>query len=453
MATGRITLRAAVDDPRVVSVIWTVEGVTRRGTPPSFEAAFEVGQVPYERRVLAVAVDAERRTLFEQEAVLNPGERVVAAEILTPLHGERVSGRRNVVVRALVPEDDAIASLTLEVDGGSKELPGEGDVRTTILEIPDRTSPLTATVTTAAGRSAARTIVVNGRGVQTSSDTHVVEQMVGVYKGKEPLEGLTAGDFTVRDAGGPCEIREVRLLRDTPLAVGLLVDTSQSLMLRDALKRATANLFIEKALQERDRAFLTRFGPAVVKVVGWTVSKETLQRAVLALEDDTVVGTVLHQAVIRALYQFQGSQGARALILITDGNAFEDEVSESAALAYARQSGVKVYGLALPWTGLTLERARWTDEEGKTAERFREVPVEQPPNMKALERITDATGGRTIRVKSPADLPRFFAEIERDIRTQYLVSYVPNVRKTGSFHAVEIRTRKGRVQTAPGFFY
>ncbi len=50
-------------------------------------------------------------------------------------------------------------------------------------------------------------------------------------------------------------------------------------------------------------------------------------------------GTLLHSAVLRALYEFQGSQGARALVLVTDGNAFDDDVEEKDAIAYARQSG------------------------------------------------------------------------------------------------------------------
>jgi VWFA-related protein len=453
MVTGRVALRARTDDPRVARVIWTVGGVTRRAVPSLFDAEFEVGPVPEERPILAIAMGGDGQALFEQQDVLNPGESAVGIEILSPLQGEKISGRVPVVVRARVPGDDSIASLTLDSGGGPVVLPRKGEVRTTAVVIPDRTTPLTASVVTASGRTAGTTIVLNGRGVLSSSGAHVVEQMVGVHRGKEPLEGLTAADFTVRDAEGACEIREVRLLRDTPLAVGLLVDTSESLMFRDALRQATAHLFIETTLDRRDRAFLVRFGPAVVRVVGWTRSKQALREAVLALENDPMAGTLLHTALVRALYQFQGSQGARVLVLITDGNAFDDEVPESAAIAYTRQSGVKIYALALPWTELRLEGTRRKDAEGKTTGTVREIPVERPPNLDALERITDATGGRTFRVRGTGDLPRFFTQIERDIRTQYLVSYVPNVKRTGSFHAVEIRTRRGRVQAPPGFFY
>ncbi len=76
-----------------------------------------------------------------------------------------------------------------------------------------------------------------------------------------------------------------------------------------------------------------------------------------------------------------------------------------------------------------------------------------PPNVEVLRRLTDATGGRTYAVKKEKDLPRIFAAIERDLRSQYLVSYVSNAKRKGVFHPVEVRASRGTVTTAAGFFY
>jgi hypothetical protein len=56
-------------------------------------------------------------------------------------------------------------------------------------------------------------------------------------------------------------------------------------------------------------------------------------------------------------------------------------------------------------------------------------------------------------VDNASDLPKIFARIERDLRTQYLVSYVSNAKRRGAFHPVEIRTTRGKVSAAAGFFY
>ena len=453
MTTGRVVLRAEADDPRVASVVWTVDDVTRRAGPPSFEVSFAVGAVPHERMVLAVALDREKSPLYQKEAILNPGERFLGVEILSPFAGQKLSGTVRVVIHARVPADDAIAALTLDAGEGPRPVPGDGTERTALVNVPDRTTPLAVHLRTASGRTAERTIVLNGRGILTTSEAHIVEQVVGVYRGSEPLEGLAAGDFSVRDTTGPCEIREVRLLKDLPLAAGLLVDTSQSLMHRDALKQATATLFVDRTLGDGDRAYLTRFGPAVVKVVGWTREKAPIRQAVLSLGDDVLPGTLLYDGVVRALYQFQGYQGARALLLITDGRVYEDDVEEATAIAYAKQSGVKIYALGLPATAEVSVTKKEKDSEGKMVRRLDYVPVAEPPDLVSLGALAEATGGRVYAVRKAEDLPRFYAEIERDLRTQYLVSYVPNVKRTGTFHAVEVTTRRGRVQTSPGFFY
>ena len=61
--------------------------------------------------------------------------------------------------------------------------------------------------------------------------------------------------------------------------------------------------------------------------------------------------------------------------------------------------------------------------------------------------------GQAYPVKKESELAGVFAAIERDLRTQYLVSYVSNSRRKGTFHPVEVKTTHGHVTTAAGFFY
>jgi Ca-activated chloride channel family protein len=452
MATGLVALRADAADPQVEAVSWTVDGTTRT-LPPPFTIVLDIGPVPVEKRVVATALGRDRKPLYRKEAVLNPGERALVLEVVSPVEGERVTGLVEVRLRVEVPPGDAVETLVVDAGGGAVPVSGEGDERSALVAVPDRTTPLTASLRTAEGRKGERTVVLNGRGLVTSSEAHIVEQMVAVTRRGEPLEGLTASDFEVRDSAGACEVRDATLLRDTPLAVGILVDTSESLLYTEALRRSTAGVFLERTLKEKDRAFLTRFGPGVSKVVDWTRSREALRKAILALPDDEIPGTLLYSGIVRALYQFQGQQGARALLLITDGNAFDEELDAGPALEYARQSGVKVYALGLPATGHVERIVREKNGEGKTVKRVVLEPVTLPPNLEALEPFAKETGGRVFSIRSAEDLPGVFADIERDIRTQYLVSYVSNVKRRAAFHPVEIRATRGQVRTAPGFFY
>jgi len=325
-------------------------------------------------------------------------------------------------------------------------------VRSAPLDLAGSPAVLTLRVKTALGRAAERSILLNGRGLQASLDAHVVEQMVAVTRHGEPVEDLRASDFSVRDDRGACEIREARLVRDGSLAVGIAIDTSQSLLYTQELRYTVAHRFVE-TLGPRDTAFLQRFGVTVGHVLDWTRSHEALEDAVLGLGEDPLAGTVLHAAIVDALYQLRGGEGARALLLVTDGNAFEDDVTEEHALAFARQAGVPIFALALPWMEEIQHFSRHKDADGKVVEDVTVTRAPQAPNREVLERFTDATGGRTYVVPRAGGLHDVFARLERDLRTRYLVSFVSNSKRTGSFHRVEIRAARGTVRTAAGFFY
>ncbi len=451
MVTGRVRLEAEARDPRVESVRWEVDDWART-SPRPFALEFDLGPVPRETTVVAAALDSQRQVLYRQQAVLNPGGRRLTLEILSPLDGQRASGPTPVLVRVSAPPGDSLAEVTLVGPAGEVPLAGD-DLRTAVVDLPEGTAPLTTRVRTERGHVAERTIIVNGRGLVASSDAHVVEQTVAVTKSGRPLEDLAAADFTVKDGRGPCEIREVKLLRDAPLAIGISIDTSLSLLYTEALRTAAAGTFLERTLRPGDLAFLHRFGVAVAEVVPWTGDRGLLKKSVLELGYDGVPGTLLNTAILRALYEFQGSQGARALVLVTDGNAFEDDVDETSAVAYARQSGVKIYALGLPFTEEIRTPVRIKGPNGSVVVHEKVERTSYPPNVAVLRRLTDATGGRTYAVAKEADLPRIFEAIERDLRTQYLVSYVSNAHRKGIFHPVEVRASRGTVSTAAGFFY
>ncbi|MFI5120909.1 MAG: hypothetical protein ACHQM4_10865 [Thermoanaerobaculia bacterium] len=148
-----------------------------------------------------------------------------------------------------------------------------------------------------------------------------------------------------------------------------------------------------------------------------------------------------------------GEEKARALLLVTDGNAFEDEVTEQHALAFASQAGVPIFALGLPWMAEIRHVKRHEDADGKIVEEVSATYLPQPPNLAVLERFAEATGGRTYVVRRTGGLSGVLATLERDLRTRYLVSFVSNAKRTGSFHPVEIRAARGTVRTAAGFLY
>ncbi len=56
-----------------------------------------------------------------------------------------------------------------------------------------------------------------------------------------------------------------------------------------------------------------------------------------------------------------------------------------------------------------------------------------------LKDISEQTGGRAFFPKRPADLPAAFAQIEQELRAQYLITYTPTNRaRDGSYRRLQI---------------
>src|SRR5262249_48177425 len=56
-----------------------------------------------------------------------------------------------------------------------------------------------------------------------------------------------------------------------------------------------------------------------------------------------------------------------------------------------------------------------------------------------LVRLSEDSGGRAFFPKDIGEMPIVAAEIAKDLRTQYVISYYPNVNKhDGTFHAVRV---------------
>jgi VWFA-related protein len=81
-------------------------------------------------------------------------------------------------------------------------------------------------------------------------------------------------------------------------------------------------------------------------------------------------------------------------------------------------------------------------------------------NEGALKKITEGTGGRAYFPRNERELRDAFAQIERDLREQYLIAYSPsNKNRDGSFRRVtleivnpELRKENLRLNYKPGYF-
>jgi Ca-activated chloride channel family protein len=65
---------------------------------------------------------------------------------------------------------------------------------------------------------------------------------------------------------------------------------------------------------------------------------------------------------------------------------------------------------------------------------------EEWAGKRLLTQITEATGGRTVTVNNPRELPQAASEISVEMRNQYVLGYRPtNVARNGKWRKIKVR--------------
>jgi len=220
------------------------------------------------------------------------------------------------------------------------------------------------------------------------------------------VRNLTQGDFHILDDHQPPQsIVNFRRETDLPLELGLLVDTSGSVHGRFDFEQEAAVSFLQHTLRANfDKAFVMGFSSHTLVTQDFTDSVRLLETGVHSLRNGG--GTALYDAIYRAcrekLSKERGDHPVRrAIIVVSDGEDNQSEVTRASAIEMAQRAEVIVYAISTDDSGLILR------------------------GDKALQQLADATGGRAFFPFKMKDIKNSFAAIEDELRSQYVVSYRP----------------------------
>ena len=231
--------------------------------------------------------------------------------------------------------------------------------------------------------------------LQFSAGVQAVEVYATVTDEKgQPVPGLQAADFLVREDGQPQEI-SVFAAGEFPLSVAVAVDRSFSMTPEQlALAKLGARNFVT-ALRQEDQAMIIAVGSRVEVMAPLSTDRAVLFSAVQRL--DRWGTTALHDAIVEAVDQVQPAKGRRALVLLSDGTDRYSQLSASETLEHVRRTDVLVYPIALGSERPTL---------------FSELAV--------------LTGGRSFHERDPRRLGDALTGLARELRHQYLLGYSPS---------------------------
>lgn len=250
------------------------------------------------------------------------------------------------------------------------------------------------------------------------------------------VRDLSQQDFTILDDHKPPQsIINFRRETDLPLHLGLLIDVSGSVNSRFDFEQDAAVSFLQHTIRAGfDKAFVVGFNTKSQLSQDFTDNVQLLSAGVHKLQDGG--GTALYDAIYRAckdkfLKDRPDHPARKAIIVVSDGEDNQSEVSRAQAIEMAQRAEVLIYAISTDDSGLILR------------------------GDKNLQQLADSTGGRAFFPFKMKDITHSFASIEDELRSQYVVSYKPaDFDADGRYRSIEISALKQglQVRARKGYF-
>jgi VWFA-related protein len=349
-----------------------------------------------------------------------------------------------------------------------------------------------------------------------STGVDVVSVLASVRdKNGKIIHDLTKDDFTLEEDGKMQAIKYFAQQADTPLILGLLVDTSGSQRrLIDQERNASYDFFQHVLREDKDRAFLIHFDRQVELLQDLTGSRKDLDNALHDLEGERPNlnrrdsggtndpppqhfqfpgggypgggypgggyprgggrypqggnggqrgqqggGTALYDAILLGSDEIMKKQmGRKAMVVLTDGVDRGSKVTLNEAIESAQRSDTLVY--AIRFADESSNRGGFGGPSigfpggGRRGGAGRPGgPSDAVDGKKILERIAHETGGAYFDVNGKMSLSRIYDRIEEDLRNQYSLGYTPEDLGSG-FRRIKVTVKPKNllVQAREGFY-
>ena len=274
---------------------------------------------------------------------------------------------------------------------------------------------------------------------------------------------LKAEDLRVFEDGVPQQLFTFQQETDRPLAIAFLIDVSRSQEVTLGDEKAAARSFIEKVIQSnKDQV-------AVVPFTGLAYLEQPMTRDILSVyrvlervdvavpaylgagrplmgiptgpglaappeEGTTAIWDAVALTSMDVMEKAPGLR-RRAIVLLTDGLNTTGRLDQKEAINRALAAETVIYAIGIGNKRDGIDRG-------------------------VLRDIAQRTGGRAFFPDKNFDLNAAFAEIERELRTQYLLAYSStNKKRDGSYRKItiditnaDLRKEKLEVRHRPGYY-
>ena len=257
-------------------------------------------------------------------------------------------------------------------------------------------------------------------------------------KSNRYINDLKKDDLELLEDNKPQDVFSFERQTDLSITIAMLIDISGSEEYSLPMEKAAGRRFFEKLLRPRkDLGAVVTFEGEATLVQGLTPDVTKLQRALdevrIAIPTAAVGGVggtppinggsrAGSTAIWDAVYSvstdlLRREAGRRVILLITDGQDTSSTIKLREAIERTWRNEVIVYAIGIG------DPAYGIDSGG-------------------LKKITSETGGRAYFPRGEDELDKAFAQIDEDLRSQYVLAYTSaNSAKDGSFRTIQLRVK------------
>ena len=251
------------------------------------------------------------------------------------------------------------------------------------------------------------------------------------------IAGLTRDDFEIVSGDAVRPLEYFAAGKQQPLSLVVLVDVSLSIesrVERDDIRKEVERR-LPLLLAPHDRVHVGAFARQISISPPFAANSKaflTAVRKTLDPRDEETLGpSRLWDALDEAIKALATSEGRRAVLVVTDGQATGNRDGPQDVAPRAVAAGVAVSVVGLDWE-------RTIRQDAETGVRVR-------PGV-ALDWIAEATGGRYLRDRLiPAEPGTILERLLADLHERYTLGFTPLV-ADGKMHELDVRVRKSGVK-------
>jgi Ca-activated chloride channel family protein len=417
-----LTIVPDFDDARVTV---TVDGQKIvEGLRSPWHVPVDFGALPVEHKIVVIATGADRKRI-QWQTTINKGRQTLGVKI------EAVDAANRIFeANVTSPDEDPIVSVSAWDDGKPIAMVEQPPYRFTIPAEHFTQKTVQVTARTKSGDEAADFWSATGDVKSEALEVRTVPLFVSVVdRNGTAHDDVDQALFKVVDNGTEGHILQIGKAFNQTISIALLLDASTSMTYEMPKAMGAAVNFVESTLKNGDRCAVYSVRSSPRREMELTTDRTAIERVVKSIQAEG--RTALYDAIASAERELRDEKNRRAIVILTDGGDTSSIASFDEIDRMTKESGIPIYVIA-----------------------YNGVDDDQPQDMNRLTYLATETGGFLVTA-SAQNLQARYADIEKDLRAQYAITYqITDLARHNQWRKVHVMLKSPQLtaRTIRGYF-